>query len=268
MKESLAFDETKEETEEIFAGKDKDAINVIYKKIKEDKFIKSLIDSAGKLKIYHKNFENLNDLKLNFIFQEPGINFNIFAFSSLDLKLLWSNRDIKVIVKKYILTILHHFYKNTFEIYKTITSPDVDIERFTEVLMASIAEIKKNPELHRCKNAFRKIEESVQLLHNKFEEYYRDSIYSKNINIIMENFINDVSRQGGHSPALLREFRIIINYMKKASHQTGRDKDPNIKKLFNYLGDQFKMMENQGVDVKTDEPNTMGNAEIVKADKK
>lgn len=234
-----------DETEDLYAQLDKSAMNEEYKQLKENPYLKRLIVLCGNLKNHSKNFNDLDNLKTNFVNQEAGLSFYIFDFSSLDLKQLWFLTENKLFVRKYILTILYHLYRNLFDLYKCITSPDVDIEKFTIVLMSSIEELKKQPKLNRCRNAFNKIEQSVDLLRNNFDQYYRDSIASQNMAMIMENFISDVSKQEGNSPVLIREFRVIVSYMHEVSQKSGKNKDPNIKKIFNMLGQHFDVMEKQ-----------------------
>jgi hypothetical protein len=243
IKDNIYFDDNKEDLEETYSKLNKEEINNLYKKLKENSYIKQLIALCGKMKQYSKSFENIEDLKDNFILQEIGLTFYIFPFSTLDLKLLWSNKNIKPIVKKYILTILHKLYKSLFELYKIITSADVDIEQFSSVLIMALGELKKHPQLHRCKNAFKRIEQSVSLLKENFDQYFRDSVASSNVYIMLENFICDVSNTGNNNTAILREFRMIIQYMKEMGEKTGRNKDPNIKNLFNTLNSHYNIMD-------------------------
>ena len=134
-------------------------------------------------------------------------------------------------------------YKDLFAIYQLVTSPDVDIDKFADVLMGAIDQLKKQPGLHRCDNAFKRISASVELLKGRFSNYYRESVASANPTIIIESFIVDVSNQGGADARLTREFRQIINHMNKVSEQSGRNKDPAIQKLFSMLNKNFDIME-------------------------
>jgi hypothetical protein len=156
---------------------------------------------------------------------------------------MWANDKTKYSVKKYILMVMASLYKHTHAIYKCVTSPDVDVDNFTKLLVKAIGELKKQPELHRCTNAFRRIEQSIQLLKDKFDDYYRDSVASENADMLVMNFIVDVSNQGGANATLAREFRTIIKYMHKVSNKTGKSKDPNVQKIFKMLNNNFSMME-------------------------
>lgn len=246
MKESIVFNEltkNKDETKEMYQNLDKKTINEFYRKFKENGYIKKLIVLCGYLKQFSSCFIDKNNLKDNFIGQEPGLTFYIFDFSSLDLKKLWADKNLKPMVKKYILNVLNLLYTELYNLYKIITSPDIDIDQFSRVLLDSIQKLKKQPGLNRCDNAFKRIEDSVELLKGNFDNYYRESIASSNPNMIVENFIIDVSNQGGANPRLTREFRQIIQYMHKVSANTGKNKDPNVKKLFDMLNKNFEVME-------------------------
>lgn len=149
--------------------------------------------------------------------------------------------------------VLATLYKHTHAIYKCVTSPDVDVEKFTQLLVNAIGELKKQPELHRCTNAFRRIEQSIQLLKDKFDDYYRESVASENADMLVMNFIVDVSNQGGANASLAREFRTIIKYMHKVSNKSGKAKDPNVQKIFTMLNNNFTLMEKE-TGLKSKEP--------------
>ena len=243
MKESAYLRHDQDETEDLYKSLTKEEINGLYRKLKDNTYVRTLILVCSKLKRYESNFTDQDNLKENFVNQEPGLTFRIFEFSNLDLKALWANDKIKSSVKRYVLMVLANIYKHTHSIYKCTTSPDVDVEKFTQLLITAIGELKKQPKLHRCHNAFRRIEQSVHLLRDKFDDYYRDSIISENANMLVMNFIVDVSNQGGATATLTREFRTIIKYMHEVSNKTGKNKDPNVQKIFKMLNSNFSIME-------------------------
>lgn len=241
LKENVCVGNT-DDTEETYEDVSKDDMNGLYKKLKENTYIKRLIIQCGQMKECSKYFAELDKLELNFPGQIPGLSLQIFEFSTLDLKKLWAT-NITPKVKEYILNVLHLFYKDLFQIYRVTTSPDVDIDKFTGLLVESISKLKTQPGLSRCNNAFKRIEKSVVLLKDNFDEYYRDSIASSNPNMIIESFIVDVSNQGGSNARLTREFRQIIQYMDKVSKQNGKSNDPRIQEVFKMLRKNFEIME-------------------------
>lgn len=234
----------KVETEASYFMVEKAELNRKYSDIKENEIVKKLIIVSSILKRHKRYIDDKDNLKDNFIGKEPGIDFKIFPFTSLDLKHIWSHDNTTPLVKKYILTILNKLWKTTLSIYKTITSPNVDIGDFTKVIIESLKGLKKHPELSRCHGAFKRIEESVGLLSENFDGYYRDSVSSGNPNILIENYILDVSTSGGaeNDASLTREFRMIVQFMHKLSKKSGKSKDPNVQKIFSMLNQNFDKM--------------------------
>jgi hypothetical protein len=177
--------------------------------------------------------------------------------------MLWASPKMKSTAKRYILAVFASLYKHTYSIYRTINSPDVDIDKFTDLLMASIAELKKQPKLCRCLSAFRRIEQSVELLKDKFTDYYRESISTGNENALISSFIVDVSNQGGADARLTREFRTIIQYMHEISQKTGKNKDPNVQRIMKMLNDNHSLMERHtGVSRKSADEETKDLSEL------
>jgi hypothetical protein len=253
IKTNIIWESMVDETVNMYVKLNKQEINQFYKKIKNDWTTKELITLCGKLKRYATNFDTLDNLRDNFIGQEPGLDFRIFDFSSFDLKKVWSNTARNPMVRKFVLTTMHLLYKNLYDLYKTVSSPDVDIEQFTELLIKSIGDLEKRPGLNRCRNAFRRIRDSVGLLRNKFDDYYRDSISAENPNMMVENFILDVANNGTTDARLTREFRLIIQYMHKQGQRSGKTKDPAVQRIFKMLNQNFDLMEKKAPKTKKDD---------------
>jgi hypothetical protein len=243
MQVSVMFDLSREETEDKYTHLSEDEINKLYKKLKENTFVRQLILLCSRLKQYKFYLEDPKNLKDNFIGQEPGLSFKIFDFSNFDLKYIWCNPKVTPIIKTYILNILHKIYNSTYELYETITSPDVNIDEVINVLLSSIDELNTTPGLNRCTHAFKKIRDSVYLLKNNFPKYYRESVSCGNPDLIVQNFIIDVSNDGAPNAKLTSEFRKIILYIQKIGNENGRGKDPTVKKLFQMLNKNFEIME-------------------------
>ena len=141
-------------------------------------------------------------------------------------------------------------YKTSYEIYEIITSPDIDISKFSDIIIQSIQQAKKM--IPRANRAFRKIEESVALLKNNFQNYYKDFVSTKNPTIILENFILDCSKEYGDDVdlELARQFKRIVMFYQKKSQ--GKIKDPRINQLFEMLNKNFDMLNVKDTDVKED----------------
>jgi hypothetical protein len=264
IKENIIVKEqNREETADDYANLNKEQANSLYRTIKNNKYTKQLIALSGKLYRYKNNLADSKNLDGSFINQEPGLSFRIFDFSSFDLKQLWCDDKLSAMGKKYILHFLYVISKDTFNLYKIVTSPDIDIKKFASILMESLDHLSSQAELSRCKGAFNRIRKSITLLEEKFDTYYRESIAGSNPNIIVENFILDVSNQGGASPQLTREFRMIIQYMRKVSMKNGKHKDPNVQKLFGMLNQNFNIMEQNAKPQNSNIDNTVTNIEKV-----
>jgi len=193
---------------------------------------KNLIGYSGKLDVG----ETFDD---SFIARIPGLEFSPFPFSRLNIKQIWVSPQITDRIKKYIFTVMKIVLDISKIVYKTLTSPDVDVKEFSKAIISSIAQVKK--QIPRCDKAFAKIEQSVGLLEGNFDGYYKDFIQSQNPSTIIESFVIDVSQSGGGDAQTTRQFRKIINYYQKATQ--GKIKDPKIKKVFDMLNANFSAME-------------------------
>lgn len=223
---------------------DVNSINTLYKSLKDKQEIQSIIITSSNLKNYKRYLEDKNNLKDEFINREPGISLIPLSFSNLDLKKLWVSEKLTFMAKKFILSILNHAYVIGHEIYELITSPDIDIKKFSKILIDNIDKMKKT--VPRCDKAFDIIKNSVELLEKNFKGYYRNSVEAENPSIIIESFIVDVSMTQKASASTTSQFRKIIMFMKK---QAANNNDPRVKKLFKILNSQFDLMARKtGID--------------------
>jgi hypothetical protein len=217
-----------------------DQVNALYKKLKTTPEVQAIIvtsSNLGKHKKYLGDRDNLGD---DFIKREPGISLTPLKFTKLDLKILWSSGKLTGMAKKYILSIISHTYQIGHEMYQIITSPDIDIKKFSKVLIDNIDKMKK--QIPRCNKAFDIIANSVNMLENKFDGYYKTSVEAENPSIIVESFIIDVSMSQKSNASITAQFRKIIMFMKR---QSANNKDPRVAKLFKILNNQFSMMHQQ-----------------------
>lgn len=218
-----------------------------YKSIKENKIIKDCIHICKNLIIYKKYIENNDNLSDNFIKSSKTHELKIFSFCNFDIKYIYTISKVDESIKKYILIFLNMLYNTTFDIYQIITSPDIDISKFSDIIVQSIQQARKM--IPRANKAFKKIEESVELLKNNFQNYYKDFITTKNPTIIIENFILDVSKEnsGEIDLDLARQFKKIVMFYQKKSQ--GKIKDPRINQLFEMLNKNFEMLNVKDKDV-------------------
>jgi len=241
---------------------DKDLIR-FYLMTKEHKVVKDSIHICKNLIIYKKYIENNEDLSDSFIRSSKNREIKIFPNCDFDIKYLYSFSKIDDSIKKYILIFLNMIYNTTYDIYQVITSPDVDISKFSEIIISSISQAKKM--VPRAGKAFKKIEESVDLLQANFGNYYKDFISTKNPSIIIENFILDCGKEQGENvdTDLLRQFQKIAMFYKKKS--AGKIKDTRINQIFEMLDKNFAMLDVKETDNVSDDEDE--NIETVNVDK-
>jgi len=232
-----------------------------YKNLKDSEFIKSVIMTyrqlkeslaaeAERRKIKMETLDVEHDLadktKLSgsFIKKSLGDVLHLFSFSSLNFKELCMASFVGSPNKpksmyNNILFMLYLIYNKCDQIYKLVSSPDIDVDKFSEALVGNIATIKK--QIPRCNEAFDKIEESVHLLRDKFGGYYKDFITSQNPGIIVENFVLDVAKDSKANSKVTRQFKQIIGFYKKK--MAGQIKDPKIKRIFDLVGANLNILE-------------------------
>jgi hypothetical protein len=215
------------------------SISEQYTNIKNNNDIKIIILTCKNLIGYAEKLSVGNDFDDSFIARIPGFEFSPFPFSRLNIKRIWASPQITERTKKYIFTVMKIVLDISKDVYRILTSPDVDVKEFSNAIINSISQVKK--QIPRCEKAFAKIEQSVSLLEGNFDGYYKDFIQSQNPSTIIESFVIDVSQSGGADSQTTRQFRTIINYYRKATQ--GKIKDPKIKKVFDMLNDNFNAME-------------------------
>lgn len=185
------------------------------------------------------NLENPQQLSDKFLVRADGSTITIFGFSSFNFKQFFNvNQDRKM--SQYLLLFLRILKLKCEETYKIISSPDIDVAKFSQVLVDSIKNIRKH--IPRCDKAFDKIEESVHLLENNFGEYYKDFVVSQNPGLIIENFVLDVAKDSSADVSTTLQFREIIKFYKKHMKKQPNT-DPKVQKLFSMLGENLSVLE-------------------------
>lgn len=230
---------------------DIEQLGVVYPELKDCNTIKEIIMTCKNInRLLREEMERTNtetdcladskNLSEKFITKADGVCIEIFNFSSFNFKDLFIRTDVDDKVRSYVLLFLRLIYTKSREIVKMISSPDIDVEKFSEVLVKSIKDIRKH--IPRCDKAFDKIEESVNLLQNNFGGYYKDFIESQNPGIIIENFVLDVAQDSQADLQTTMQFKEIIKFYK-AKMQKHNVKDPKVQKLFQMLGANLDVLE-------------------------
>lgn len=217
-----------------------EAFAKVYREIKESNIINTIIVSCNNLMPYKKSLLDKTKLKDRFIMKSSGLSFApLPGLPALNIKHIYISDMITATDKQFILMFLHKLLSISHDMYEVMTSPDIDVDEFVDVIINSLDDVKK--QIPRCDEAFKKIRESVGLLKGNFGDYYKDFVASNNPTIIMENFVLDVSKSTKSSPKVTAQFRrIISHYRKLASQQTH---NPQMQSLFTQVDKNFKELE-------------------------
>ncbi len=211
-----------------------------YMNAKQSNIMRSIFVIHMQLKKYKEHIENINTLSDKFIEQEVG--YEVYPFEKIckmNLYFMWTaNPPAKV--KKFILIFLHQIYRTTRELCELLTKPDIDIARFSELLVKCISFAKK--EIPNCDDAFERIEKAVTLLQDNFGGYYRDFLKTENPSVIFTTFIEDVSKkQKKNNLRIIFQFKTIIKYFQNKS--AGQKKDAKLQGIFEMLNKNISTLE-------------------------
>jgi len=212
-------------------AKDQELINH-YKKIKDLEDIQDIILICTNLIKYK---QDIMDKDPTFLEDNELMLFNI------NIRELWDKTRDKT-VKKEIMFILKYLLTTSLNIYENITSADVDSSALKDFVLSSLNTIKK--QIPRCDDAFRIIENSMDLMDTNFDGYYKDFVQTSNPYFIVENFVKDVSsnvNKGKKSTRLTYQFNKIITFF--TTKINGKMKNNSkVKGMFEKLTELQKML--------------------------
>ena len=229
-----------------------------YYQLKNCDTIKSMSIMFKKLVEYKKYISDETNLDYSFIDSFEGdtilplgniSKFNIKALFNYFNSQEFLDSNIEKYTKAYIhmlknkiLYYFHNIYEISFRILKMITDPEVDVKKFSSVIVQSISELRKHTQ--GCDKAFRKIVESIDLLQDNFEDYYKNFILTGNPTTIMTDYIVDVSKgiDKKVDPSIAIQFRKIIDIYRKSMNSSAL-KDPNVKKLFSMINENISLLD-------------------------
>jgi len=219
--------------------------STIYTAVKESKLINQFIVTCDNLMMYRKQIdEERPQFMLNM-----SIEFRPFVFSSIDFKQLFmllagdaegpqprAGRAKQM--TSYAMKLIKKICETSYDLYKAMSKPDIDMDEFVSVITANLDTIRKR--IPRCDKAFAKIEESVSLLKTNFTTYYKDFITTKNTSTIMESFVLDVAKDTKADAETTRQFQTIIKqYRSLAANSI---KNPRVKMMFDKMNEQFESL--------------------------
>ena len=212
-----------------------------YTTMKKSEVVFAFIKTCDNLIPYRKYIGKMENLDHKFLETMAGNEFSPFPFSNLNFKYIIDGLLIKKGLSeiKFVMTVLNKILTLSYNLYRVYNNPDFDVSEFAKVIVNNIGEVKKR--IPRCEKAFKKIEESVDLLKENFNGYYKDYVQTQNQMIIMESFVTDVAKNTKADPETTREFRQIISYYRKMAGQ--QIKNPRMKQLFDKVNENFNMID-------------------------
>lgn len=212
----------------------------VFNKIKTCNIINMILVTCKNLVRHKKHIMHSEQLKGEFILRIAGNKLcPLPDLPEVNFRTMYIDDRLTPQDKNFLLLILNKLYTVSHDVYEAVSAPDIDVKEFVKVIMSSIGEIKK--QIPRCEQAFQKIIDSVGLLQNNFDGYYKDFVASNNPTIIMENFVIDVSKSTNASPKVTAQFRQIIGYYRKIASQQASN--PKLQSLFKQVDKNFQELE-------------------------
>ena len=220
---------------------------------KKCSLVNTIVVVCKNLVPYKKSLHDQANLRDKFLVKDGGMSLcPLPDLPQVNFKQIYIDDRLTADNKKFVLVVLHKLYSIGHDVYEAVSSPDVDVGEFVQVIMSSIGEVRKH--IPRCDQAFDKILESVDLLRGNFGSYYKDYVASSNPTIIMENFVLDVSKNTKASPQVTGQFRRIIqHYRTMASQQSG---NPKLQSLFKQVDANFQELESKSKEADEDEEDS------------
>ena len=148
-----------------FNNMDNKRINEYYNEFKKSKNIRLLIKTSNDLSKYKGFLNNTDNLKDNFIKKKLDCLSDVFcpfAFNKdFDILQLWLDEKFSKSskYKNNMLNILSKSFTSGLLLYNILTTPNIDIDHFSEMFVDVLMSIKNH--IPRCNEAFKAIENSV-----------------------------------------------------------------------------------------------------------
>jgi hypothetical protein len=215
------------------------AINKQYKQIKNHPIINNMIVMASKLKPYAVNLTDSKDMSGKFINRIPGVCFQPLTYSVLDFKRFWNHENSSSQLKNSLMSLLFHTFSKGTAIFKITTSPNINIKEFAKKIVGSVGSLKKR--IPGCDSAFGVISNSVKLMEDNFNGYYREAIAVKNPQLIIESFVKDVATTQTKTTGSVMQFHKIIKHLNQ--RKSGKKRDPKVDQMFDALHKQMSLMD-------------------------
>jgi len=225
-----------------------------YCRIKQSNNILEFVKTRHILIDYRASLSNIQALKPYFITSMSGFWYP-FSFSKLDIVDTFV-RIQSVQIQNIFLLAMHKILTLSDTLFNELHSPDVDISAFIVNIMSNIDNVQKIPELSRCHQAFKKIKDSVSMLQDNFNTYYRSYVATGSASTIMECFVADVSLNTKTDAKTTMQFQQIIKYHRNLAAQQPANMNPQVKSVLEKINSVFSRLDCDGKEkIKIDDPD-------------
>jgi hypothetical protein len=218
----------------------KTEFSISFSNMKKSNIVNIIIVTCKNLIASKKHYENKDKLSDHFLTKSAG---NLFSplpeLSQLNFKRIYIDDILDSNDRTFILIFISKLYEISYQVYQILSSPDVDVNDFVNIIVANIDTVKK--QIPRCNEAFSKIVESIDILKDNFDGYYKDFMSCNNPAIIMENFVLDVSKNTKATPKITSQFRRIIAYYRNIASK--HSNDPRLQTLFSHVDKNFDALD-------------------------
>lgn len=194
-----------------------------YTEFKESPLIEDIIVMCSNMSSIGTHLKkSWDEVDKNFMYRYNGHTFEPLPFCKIDFKGLYIIKgDSNDQFKECVFSVLRGLFINSFEIYKISSSPNIDSSKLADLVIKSIAKLKKR--IPGCNLAFDKIAESSSVFEGNFDGYYKDFVQTNNPANIFTSFISDVSSANKSTDiSILFQCRKIVSHFRKAYASSGK----------------------------------------------
>lgn len=219
----------------------------IYYDIKNSEGVAEILNILKCLNPYHKELDkdNFKDICPDFILDNLCDKLQIFSFGSLNIIDVYIRDDTTL---NYLIIFLNKLYHSCKEIYKLMTTPDINTQVIADVVLNAIAQLKTK--IKGCDKAFNKIEHSMDKILKNMNKYYKMMMVTKDPTAIFTGFLGDLSNDDDENDdidlATIMQVKTIMSEFKKMTYNNpNRKNNPQIDGLFDDIDNIFTMLENE-----------------------
>lgn len=213
----------------------------IYYEIKNSDEVAELLAILKKLNVYHDelNKTNYKEIDSDFITQNICEKITLFSFGSLNIIDLYLKDDSCL---NYLVLLLHKLYQSLKDIYKAMTTPDINPQKIADIVVDALGNLKKS--VKGCDKAFNKIEQSVEKIVKNMDKYYKMLIMTKDPTSLFSGFLNDLidNEDDDVDISTIMQVKKIMTEFKRMTGN--KQRRPEVDQLFDQIDSIFTILEN------------------------